>query len=266
MAKIVVDAGHGGRDPGAVFQGRQEKDDTLRLALAVGEILERHGQEVVFTRTEDVYQTPSRKAAIANEEGADFFVSLHRNSSPMANQYNGVETLVYDDSGIKAEMAENINSELEQVGFRNIGVKERPGLTVLRRTEMPAVLVEAGFINSDVDNRIFDENFDAIAQGIANGVLQAIHENNRAQEVEESFPGNGEEEEIVVYRVQTGAFTQPQNAEALLYQLQQQGFPVYTIWEDGYYKVVVGEFGKLDNAVKMENVLRRYGYNTFVTS
>ena len=61
MAKIVVDAGHGGRDSGAVFQGRQEKDDTLRLALAVGEILERNGQEVVFTRTEDVYQTPSRK-------------------------------------------------------------------------------------------------------------------------------------------------------------------------------------------------------------
>jgi len=51
MAKIVVDAGHGGRDSGAVFQGRQEKDDTLRLALAVGEILERNGQEVVFTRT-----------------------------------------------------------------------------------------------------------------------------------------------------------------------------------------------------------------------
>lgn len=61
MAKIVVDAGHGGRDSGAVFQGRQEKDDTLRLALAVGEILERNGQEVVFTRTEDVYQTPLGK-------------------------------------------------------------------------------------------------------------------------------------------------------------------------------------------------------------
>lgn len=191
MAKIVVDAGHGGRDSGAVFQGRQEKDDTLRLALAVGEILERNGQEVVFTRTEDVYQTPSRKAAIGNEENADFFVSLHRNSSPVPNQYNGVETLVYDNNGIKSEMAENINSELEQVGFRNIGVKERPGLAVLRRTRMPAVLVEAGFINSDVDNRIFDENFDAIAQGIANGVLQAIHENNRAQEIEGSFPENG---------------------------------------------------------------------------
>lgn len=66
----------------------------------------------------------------------------------MPNQYNGVETLVYDDSGIKSEIAQNINSELEQVGFRNIGVKERPGLVVLRRTNMPAVLVEAGFINS----------------------------------------------------------------------------------------------------------------------
>ncbi len=272
MAKIVVDAGHGGQDPGAVFEGRQEKDDNLRLALAVGEALENNGQDVVFTRTEDVYQTPLQKARIANEEGADYFISIHRNSSPMPNQYNGVETLVYDDSGIKSEIAQNINSELEQVGFRNIGVKERPGLVVLRRTNMPAVLVEAGFINSEVDNRLFDENFDAMAQGIANGLMQAIQENGTAQEMEpetgsrEGADAGQEVEEVFVYRVQTGAFAQPANAEALLYHLQQQGFPAYIIWEDGYYKVMVGEFEKLDNAVKLEAVLRRLGYNTFVTN
>ena len=56
--KIVLDAGHGGGDPGAVYQGRQEKDDTLTLTMAVGEILERNGIDVVYTRTEDIYQTP----------------------------------------------------------------------------------------------------------------------------------------------------------------------------------------------------------------
>ena len=58
-----------------------------------------------------------------------------------------METLVYDKSGKKVELAENINEALSQVGFRNLGVKERPGLVVLRRSQMPAVLVEAGFLN-----------------------------------------------------------------------------------------------------------------------
>ena len=86
--KIVLDAGHGGEDPGAVWQGRNEKDDTLKLTLAVGEILENNGFDVVYTRTTDVYQTPFEKAQIANRSGADFFVSIHRNSSPRPNQYS----------------------------------------------------------------------------------------------------------------------------------------------------------------------------------
>ena len=64
--------------------------------------------DVVYTRTEDVYQTPFEKARIANQSGADYFISFHRNSSPEDNQYQGVEVLVYDKSGIKYEMAQNI--------------------------------------------------------------------------------------------------------------------------------------------------------------
>ena len=103
--KIIIDAGHGGYDSGAVYNGRLEKDDNLRLALAVGEILKNDGYDVVYTRTEDVYDSPTQKARIGNESGADFFVSIHRNSSPTPNSLNGVQTLVYDLNGIKAEMA-----------------------------------------------------------------------------------------------------------------------------------------------------------------
>lgn len=60
--KIMIDAGHGGRDPGAVYNGRQEKDDVLELALAVGQILEDAGLDVEYTRTTDVYESPSEKA------------------------------------------------------------------------------------------------------------------------------------------------------------------------------------------------------------
>ena len=155
--KIMLDAGHGGSDPGAVYNGRQEKDDALQLTLAVGKILENNGIDVYYTRTTDIYQTPFEKAQIANAAGVDYFISFHRNSSPRENQYNGVEVLLYDKSGIKYEMAENILGALGEIGFQEIGVKERPGLVVLRRTKMPALLVEAGFIYSDEDNRMFDE-------------------------------------------------------------------------------------------------------------
>lgn len=174
--KIVIDAGHGGYDAGATYNGRREKDDTLALALAVGEILEAQGYDVVYTRTDDVYDSPVQKARIGNESGADFFVSIHRNSSPTPNQYNGVQTLIYNNAGLKATMAENVNKELEQVGYRNINVVERPDLAVLRRTKMPAILVEAGFINSDVDNNLFDTKFSETAEAIARGIDETIRD------------------------------------------------------------------------------------------
>ena len=94
--KIILDAGHGGADPGATYEGRQEKDDALKLTLAVGKILEENGVDVEYTRTTDVFQTPFQKATIANQSGADYFISFHRNSSEKPNQYTGVETLVYN--------------------------------------------------------------------------------------------------------------------------------------------------------------------------
>ncbi len=172
--KIMLDAGHGGNDPGAVYGGRQEKDDNLRLAMAVGNILSQNGIDVVYTRTDDVYQSPIEKARLANASGADYFISFHRNSSPEPNQYSGVETLVYNQSGRKLTMAQNINRALENIGFKNLGVKSRPGLVVLRRTRMPALLIETGFINTPEDNERFDENFNEIARAIADAILTTL--------------------------------------------------------------------------------------------
>ena len=174
MALIVLDAGHGGENPGATYQGRQEKDDALNLVLAIGAILEENGQEVYYTRTTDIYESPAQKAAEANQVGADYFVSVHRNSSPYPNQYTGIESLVYNKYGLAARMAKNINAELEKVGFANQGITERPNLAVLRRTRMPAVLVEVGFINTDADNALLDSRFDDVANAIATGILESL--------------------------------------------------------------------------------------------
>lgn len=176
MALVVLDAGHGGANPGALYNGRQEKDDALALVLAIGSILEQNGIDVYYTRTSDIYESPYQKATEGNEVGADYFVSIHRNSSPYPNQYSGVETLVYNQYGEAARLAYHINARLEQIGFLNLGVNERPNLVVLNSTQMPAVLVEVGFINTDADNALFDERFDDIAGAIADGIIQTVRE------------------------------------------------------------------------------------------
>ena len=249
---IMLDAGHGGQDPGAVYKGRQEKNDNLRLALAVGEILKNNGIDVSYTRTTVIYQTPFEKAQLANQAGVDYFISFHRNSSPKDNQYNGAEVLIYDKSGIKYQMAENILGALGEVGFREIGVKERPGLVVLRRTRMPALLIETGFINSDDDNKLFNEKFNEIAQGIADAILGTLDKETV--------------EEPLYYRVQTGVFRKRENADRMLYELLEKGYPSFLLHEDGLYKVQTGAYQQINNAVNMEQRLRDDGYSTIIVT
>ncbi len=333
--KVALDAGHGGSDPGAVYNGRQEKDDTLDLTLAVGDILKKNGIDVFYTRTTDEYETPFKKATDANDSGADLFVSIHRNSSETPNQYSGVETLVFSDSGLKAEVARNINNQLEDVGFKNLGVDVRKNLVVLKRTKMPAILVEAGFINNEKDNYIFDQEFDKIANAIADGILESIpasarNTSNTGNKINTSVnvsnrssnsintvnlvntarskttdelrtnnikTGNmnydlenaPDSMEVVnytndspecncdnddnnsyspqpLYRVQTGAYRNKENADRMLNSLLIDGFPAFIIYEDGYYKVQVGAYAILSNAIKMERRLRRFHYSTYITT
>ncbi len=249
---IMLDAGHGGTDPGAVYQGRREADDALRLTLAVGEILQNHGFDVEYTRTTDVYESPLQKAMEANEAGVDFFVSIHRNSYPADNVVSGVESLVYDLSGTKYEMAQNINQQLENIGFVNLGVKARPNLIVLKRTKMPAVLVEVGFINSDVDNQLFDDNFYDIAGAIADGIMDTLRK-----------PGMGES---MQYRVQVGAYRNRRYAQRLFDELLAQDYPAFIEEGNGFYRVQVGDFPILQDAVDMERRLKMAGYPTIIVS
>lgn len=247
---IMLDAGHGGRDPGAVFNGRQEKDDTLRLTLAIGEILQNNGVDVEYTRTTDVYTSPYERAMKANNAGVDFFISIHRNSFPTDNEVFGVESLVYDLSGIKYQMAQDINDQLEAIGFVNLGVKARPNLVVLRRTRMPAVLVEVGFIDSNVDNRLFDDNFDDIAQAIASGILDTLESVGVIQND--------------YYRVQVGAFRNRRYAERLLNELLEQDYPAFIDDSGPYLRVQVGGFNNLNEGAEMERRLKRAGYPTVI--
>lgn len=277
VEKIVIDAGHGGKNPGAVYQGRRESDDALRLAMAVGNILEENGYDVIYTRTTDATQSVGQKAAIANEEGADLFLSIHRNAADYPGQYDGIQTLLYDDSGLKKKIAERINANLEALGFRNIGVDIRPNLVVLNSTRMPALLVEAGFIDSDKDNQLFDSRFQALAQAIAEGIMETLEESAATEEGVSadslspvaSVSDQTEDPSLPdkeLYRVQAGAYREREYAENLLSLLENDGFPAYIIYHDGLYKVQIGAYARLSNAIAMEREVREKGYNTYITT
>ena len=178
--RVVIDAGHGGTtDPGAVYFGRQEKDDALKLALAAGDLLEDRGFDVMYTRVDDVYHTPYEKADMGNSAGADYFISIHRNAAGIPGTASGIMTLVYEDAGVNGRLARAVNEELEKTGYQDLGVVERPGLAVLRRTAMPAILIEAGFIDNPQDNQLFDQKFEEIAEAVADGVEKAVREEEK---------------------------------------------------------------------------------------
>ena len=248
VKRVIIDPGHGGSDPGAMYDGRREKDDALRLALAIGSILESQGVDVVYTRTTDVYDTPLEKSVIANRADGDLFVSIHRNAMPVPGTASGAMTLVYEDEGVPALLAENIQKNLVEAGFADLGIQERPGLIVLRRTQMPAVLVEAGFIDNPQDNRSFDQNFQAIAGAVADGIMATIRQ--LAAGVPE------------YYQVQVGAYRTRMPADRLAEELQNQGFPAFLVYDGSLYKVRVGAFLNMENGIRMEQQLRSQGYPT----
>lgn len=257
MATIVIDAGHGGFDNGARYQGRREKDDNLRLALAVGNILKQRGYDVIYTRTDDIYQSPYEKAQIANEAGADYFVSFHRNSGENDNTYNGVQTLIYEGDSKAEQIAESINQELAQRGFANLGIEERTGLVVLRQTEMPAVLIEAGFINNDKDNEIFDEDFYGVANAIADGIENAVPLSMTSVDVKVKD---------IFYGVEIGRFKHFNTANFMTEQLKNQGFEVYSYRQDEIIHVIAGKEKDIDSAMQLQNRLRKQGYMTMVVT
>ena len=116
--KVILDAGHGGDEPGAIYNGRKEKDDTLRLTLAVGRILEENGVSTLYTRTTDVYDRPQEKAEIANRSGADLFVSIHRNAMPVPGTGSGASVLVYDSSPGRKHFKKFGGTGIERPGDR----------------------------------------------------------------------------------------------------------------------------------------------------
>lgn len=162
MAKIYIDPGHGGKDPGAVgVGGVHEADINLKVAKYLQEELKRNGQTAKMCRTIDATKELSERTTEANEWGADIYCSIHCNAYEKESA-NGTETYVYK-RGYKAEqIADEVhvhlmlalntrNRCLATVNGKNVNVIKEANFYVLRKTTMPAFLVELAFITNKED-------------------------------------------------------------------------------------------------------------------
>ncbi|HCL4455800.1 TPA: N-acetylmuramoyl-L-alanine amidase [Clostridium botulinum] len=176
---VIVDAGHGGYDSGAVGPtGVKEKDITLKVALKLGKILENNGVNVIYTRTSDNVSWPSNESqdlaarvAIANSNNTDLYVSIHANS--FNGSANGTETYYYNGSAKGKEAAEAVQKELvNAIGLYDRGTKTA-GYYVLKNTISPSILVELGFIDNRNEEILLNSDWfqEKCAEAIAKGIL-----------------------------------------------------------------------------------------------
>ncbi len=230
MARICIDAGHGGNDSGAVYKGRKESDDNLALGKAVAAELRRHGVIVDETRTADVAVSLLERSNLENRQVYDYFICFHRNAFK-PEQAKGVEAYTYLNPGAKAKgLADKIQAALVGIGFTNRGVKAA-NFHVLRETKAPAVLVEVGFIDNTGDNQLFDGKRDEIVAGIAKAILEqlgiayvAVSPPAPIPTATELPPTPNQQSGQVLYRVMAGSFAARENAEKQKEKLKAAGF------------------------------------------
>lgn len=177
--RVVIDPGHGGKDPGTVgIGGFQEKDVVLPISLDVAEILRKQEIDVVMTRDTDHFISLQGRTDLANDIDADLFVSIHANAINLSRpDVNGLETYYYKSG---RRLAEVIHwSILNGVEIDNRGIR-RARFYVLRHSTMPAVLVEVGFLTGAIDSsRLKDPNHRRrMAEEIARGIIEYIKQNN----------------------------------------------------------------------------------------
>lgn len=177
---LLLDAGHGGKDPGTSGNGMQEKNLTLTIAQKIEQELQGSGIKVYMTRDSDVYPENSTRAQTANDI-ADLMVSIHINSGP--ETANGTESLYQvhaNDSSSKLtskQLAEILQaSMISGTGNTNRGVKLRTDLLILNRTTVPSAIVEVIFITNTGDAlKISNPAYqDQVAQAIADGIQEAV--------------------------------------------------------------------------------------------
>ncbi len=173
---VVIDAGHGGHDPGAIGPGGvREKDINLHVAARVANLLEQSGVGVVMTRWQDRFIELEDRAALANRRNADLFVSIHADSAPNHSAQGFTVYVATAASADSYKAARAISQAMTGAGSDSRGVREAD-YRVLVQTGCPAVLVELGYLSNAQDAaRLRDPYFqNRLAQAIADGITACL--------------------------------------------------------------------------------------------
>jgi N-acetylmuramoyl-L-alanine amidase len=180
---VMLDPGHGGRDPGAIgLGGLREVDVIMPVAKRVAELLEKQGIAVKMTRNSDYFVGLDERVAISRDAGATLFVSIHANSIDNRPDVNGLEVYHYN---LGKSLAETVHSAvldyINKNGFyiANRNVRSARFL-VLRKSAIPAILVETGYLTNEAESARLrrDDYQKAMAEGIVRGIVQYIKEHN----------------------------------------------------------------------------------------
>jgi len=180
---IVIDPGHGGPDPGAVgIDGLRETDVVLDVSLQVAALLRARGVDVLLTRTGDVDVDLPPRVSLANRSSATAFISIHANALSMRRQdVNGIETFFFSDPR-SGRLAGYLQQQMMDVspGTPNRGVR-RGRFFVIRRTVMPAALVEMGFVTGAIDapRLARADHRRRLALALATGILNYLRQEVR---------------------------------------------------------------------------------------
>jgi N-acetylmuramoyl-L-alanine amidase len=172
---VIIDPGHGGKDPGAIgIGGLQEKDIILPIGQRVAQILQQNGLQVLMTRNSDFFVTLQGRVDMAQRANADVFVSIHANSVGLGRpDVSGLEVYYYESGMELARVVKN--NILQSVDVRDRGIR-RARFFVLRKSSMPSILVETGYVTGREDAaKLRDPQYqNRMAEGIARGILEYL--------------------------------------------------------------------------------------------
>lgn len=178
---VVVDPGHGGKDPGTLWKNTYEKDINLDIALKLEKLLKEAGYKVVMTRDDDTYPNLSDRVQVAERNQADAFVSIHQNAVENSTTISGMEIYCNEDSDSKSPDLANaiFDSVLEKTGAKSLGVVTDSDFVVVENNTRPACLIETGFLTTPSEReKLLDDDYqEKIAEGILEG-LNVFFEKN----------------------------------------------------------------------------------------
>lgn len=217
MKKVYIDPGHGGTDSGAVgVRNVLEKNIVLEVAKKVAYKLRNCSIEVKMSRTDDTFKTLNYRSSDANNWGADCFVSIHCNS--FNETAKGIETYCYKFKYRK--LADCVHTEMVNAKLYtlNRGVKEG-NLHVVRETNMPACLVELGFIDNVEDIKLLENNQEEFATAIAKGICKFLGVEYKEASKPTSTPSN----DGTLYRICATAVTGATKADEEINKLKGLG-------------------------------------------